>query len=110
MKRDISVIKGNTIAFTMSFSDLEDTLTGAYFSAKDRIDDTEYAFQVTLGNGISQIDDTDKYLINVPPSMTKDLDVGAYYYDLTVVIGSNVYTLLYGILNVNPGVTDVPTV
>lgn len=108
MKRDISVIKGNTIAFTMSFSDLEDNLTGAYFSAKDKMDDESYAFQVTLGNGISRIGETNKYVVNVPPSMTKELDCGAYYYDVTVEIGTNVYTLLNGILIVEQGVTDVP--
>ncbi len=105
MERDFTIIKGNNISFKVEFNDLESEVTGAYMSAKKKVNDTAYAFQVSLGNGISIIPDTNSYLVNVPTTLTKNLECGSYYYDLTFVIGTTVITLLNGIMTVNPNIT-----
>ncbi len=107
MNRDLSIIKGNTIAFKMAFSDLEEDLTDAFFSAKKNITDSEYVFQVKLNEGISRVEGSDEYVVNVPATITKTMEVGSYYYDLVIVIGSTVNTLLKGVLSVEPTITNV---
>ncbi len=107
MDRDIRFVKGDTIAFTMSFTGLEEDLTDAYFSAKKSLSDEDYAFQVKLNDGISKVEDTNEYLVTVPADVTKKLEPRGYYYDLVIVIGSTVNTLLKGILTIEKNVTDV---
>ena len=112
MDRDLSIVKGNTLNFFVNFTltddeDIED-ITEIYFSGKDKLTDSEYAFQLTLDNGITLQEGTTKFLVSLSHEITSTLEVENYYYDLTFVMNGNVFTIMKGILKVEPNVTDVP--
>lgn len=112
MDRDITVIKGNNLNFFVNFKLAEGEaitdISEMYFSAKEKLTDEDYAFQLTLGHGIELQEDTTKFLVSVSHSISSGLDATNYYYDLTFVINGNVFTLMKGILKVEANVTNVP--
>lgn len=100
----INMVRGDTLAFGMEFTDLEQDLESAYFSAKKNYDDTETAFQKSLGDGIEKVSDG-VYRVRLAPSDTADLDAGKYYYDLQIGVNGDIYTIMYGVINLYPDVT-----
>ena len=109
MDRDIRLVQGNTLTFKVIFSGMEDgaEVTNAYFTVKKKISDDSPIFQLTLGNGISQITDTTTYVVSASSALTSLLTPENYYYDCTFVINTTVTTLLKGILTVDPRITVV---
>ena len=100
----IAMIKGDTLAFNVEFSDTSTVLSSAYFSAKQSYDDNSYVFRISLNNGISQIDNG-VYKVRLAPSDTSSVTPGLYYYDLEVGINSDIYTLMFGEINILPEVS-----
>ena len=109
MDRDIRLVQGNTLAFKVIFSGMEEgsEVTGAYFTVKKKVTDTEEELQLTLGNGITQIEDTTTYVVSASSALTAELSPGNYYYDCTFVIDTTVTTLLKGILIIDPRITVI---
>lgn len=113
MDRDITIVKGNTlnffVNFTLSAGEEITDITEIYFSGKDKLSDSEYAFQLTLGNGIELQEGTTKFLVSLSHDISDTLISNEnYYYDLTFVINGNVFTLMKGIFKVEANVTNVP--
>ena len=107
MNKDLTSIRGNTIAFNFITTE---AIQGAWFSAKRTTDmkDVDYLFQRELDNGISLIEQTEEgylYGVRVPPEDTNDIDKGTYYYDLQIKINNDIYTPLIGKLKITDDVT-----
>ena len=107
MKKDISIIRGDTFAFNFIINDV---LGGAYLSAKTTTDktDTKYVFQKTLNDGIELIGQEAgqyTYAVRIAPEDTNNLDTGKYYYDLQLEINDDVYTPLMGKINITYDIT-----
>lgn len=100
----IRMVKGDTLAFNMTFSDLGSDLSAAKFSVKPSFDSGSYTIQKTLNNGITKTA-TGVYKVRVAPSDTSSVDPGSYYYDLEVTVGSDVYTIMFGVLNILPQIS-----
>lgn len=100
----IRMIKGDTLAFNMVFSGLSVDLAAAKFSVKPSFDAVNYTIQKTLNNGITK-QSQGFYSVRVAPSDTTSVDPGSYYYDLEVTVGSDVYTVMFGILNILPQIS-----
>lgn len=101
---NLSMVRGDTLAFGMEFEDLDQDLDGAYFSCKTSFSASEYVFQKTLTNGISKVA-TGQYRVRIAPEDTADVDPGTYYYDLQIAANSDVFTILRGVLEILPDVT-----
>lgn len=106
--QDITIVRGNTLAFTFELTGLGQSLSAAYFSCKADLDAAAYAFQKTLGDGIEAGTGTaaGTYSVRVAPEDTASLTPGRYYYDLTVEANDDRQTLMLGSLILVQGATD----
>ena len=101
INQDIDIVKGDTLAFNFQLQGLEgvepDTII---FSCAAHYYETplftvDYSDGVTL-EGYDEVNDILTYSLRVAPVKTKDLDIGAYYYNLEADIGEDVITLMRG--------------
>ena len=104
---NITMIKGDTLSFNVEVFDqagepLE--VDEAYFTCKKNINGSAKAFQKSLGSGITY--DDDLLVVRVAPTDTDTLEAGRYFYDLQLVVGSDVYTPMIGVLTIEQDVTD----
>lgn len=101
---NLEMTRGDTKAFIIEMSGVEQDLNTAYLSCKINQDDENYVFQKTLGNGITKVE-TGKYRAKIAPADTKDLNVGTYYYDLEIGMEGDIYTIAKGKLQITYDVT-----
>lgn len=101
---NLTMVKGDTLAFGVKIDGLDQDLDTAYFSCKSDPTDTTYIFQKSLGDGITKVK-TGKYRVRVAPSDTSGIEVGNYYYDLQIGVNSDVFTILRGKLKVEYEIT-----
>lgn len=94
---NLTVTRGDTIAFAVEFDGLDQNIDTAYFTCKKNKNDNAYVFQRSLNNGITQTDRS-HLTVRVPPADTSSLEIGSYYYDLQIGVNGDVYTLLKGVL------------
>ena len=99
-------VRGDTLAFNFKMLDYTDALTGAYFSCKKNYDATDYIFQKSLGDGITSMGDG-VYEVRVAPEDTAEADIQAYYYDLRIEAGNDVYTIVRGIMTLVDQIGEV---
>lgn len=104
MDKNLTMVRGDTLAFGMELVDLNQDLDTCYFSCKKDATDENYIFQKYLGSGIEKVT-TNKYRIRVAPADTEEIDVGNYYYDLQIGVNGDVYTIIRGILKIEWEVT-----
>lgn len=101
-ENNIRHVKGDTFSCAMKIEDLDQQLESAYFSCRDSLnDDSELLFQLSLNNGISQVEydstnDIRSYAIRIPPDLTEDLQAGTYYYDLQIGVNGDIFTIMRG--------------
>lgn len=106
IKRDISMVRGDTLSFGFQVTGLEGQRPDAiYFSCKEKLEDTTYIFSVSLGDGITERSydsqtDTLTYGVRVAPELTEDVEFGKYFYDLQLDINDDVLTLMKGKLSI----------
>lgn len=112
IKRDISMVRGDTLSFGFQVTGLEGQRPDAiYFSCKENLETDTYIFNVTLEDGIElrsydAESDTLTYGVRVAPELTEDVDFGRYFYDLQIDVNSDVLTLMRGRLSIEWEVTD----
>ena len=106
IKRDISMVRGDTLSFGFQITGLEGQRPDAiYFSCKEHLEDDEYIFSISLEDGISersydQETDTLTYGVRVAPELTEDVEFGKYFYDLQLDINDDILTLMKGKLSI----------
>lgn len=105
---NLTMVKGDTKSFGFELSDGQEasiTLDTAYFSCKKNYEDADYVFQKSLNNGITAAENN-QFIVRVAPEDTQLLDPGQYYYDLQIGVNSDIYTIIRGILEIVPEVTE----
>lgn len=105
---NLTMVKGDTKSFGFELSDDQSgsiTLNTAYFSCKKNYEDADYVFQKSLNNGITSVGNN-QFVVRVAPEDTQLLDPGQYYYDLQIGVNSDIYTIVRGILEIVPEVTE----
>lgn len=106
IKRDISMVKGDTLTFGFQIQGLGgQTPDEIHFSCKEDLEDDTFIFDRTLNNGVSfrsydQEADILTYGVRVPPASTENIQEGLYYYDLQLELNGDVLTLMKGRLSV----------
>lgn len=101
---NIIMIRGDTVAFGMEIDGLNEDLDFCYFTCKENYTDAENLFQKSLGDGIEKIE-TGKYSIRIAPEDTKDAEAGMYFYDLTLGVNGDVFTVKNGVFCIKWDVT-----
>lgn len=102
--KNITMVRGDTLAWDVYIDNLETSLSSAYLTAKANLEDSEPAFQLSMGEGITEIEGG--VHVRVAPELTASLDPGVYFYDFQIGIGSDVYTVLLGQLEIIIGATE----
>ena len=106
--KNITMVKGDTLCFGLELTDEAGEpfdITDALFVARKTYNATASAFEKTLGNGITKVDDG-IYSVRVAPEDTADNDAGRYYYQFKVMKNSDVYTIMRGIIELEPEVEE----
>ena len=110
MRNNLEMIKGDTFsfAFEVEFDEVPQKLEKADFTCKMNFDDDEVLFRKELEKGINfaKQDGTKLYyIVRVAPEDTKDIEAGLYYYDLSIELNGDVFTILNGALKIEEDVT-----
>lgn len=95
---NITMVKGDTLSFNVILNDDEGnpvTVDSAEFAVRKN-PTSGASTKVDLTDGITQSDGV--MTVRLAPSKTSALYGGYYYYDLRIGIGSDVYTLLKGMM------------
>ena len=118
IRRDISMIRGDTMSFAFQVKGLEGQRpTDIKFTCKETIEDVDPLFICILGESISEISyDPDKdlltYRVRVRPYQTAALELGRFFYDLELTVNGDIITLMTGRLSleseITTGTTPVP--
>lgn len=104
----ITMVKGDTLSFGIELADETGApvdITDAVFVARKTYNATASVFEKTLGNGITKVDDG-IYSVRVAPEDTADNDAGRYYYQFKIIKNSDVYTIMRGIIELEPEVEE----
>ena len=103
---NITMVKGDTLSFNVILKDKEGnavTADSAYFTCRKNISSNP-VFQKSLGNGITQSDGV--MTVRVAPADTASIYMGGMFlYDFQIGIGSDKYTLMKGVLEIEQEVT-----
>lgn len=101
---NLCMTRGDTLSFDFSVDDLE--IDNVYFSCRKEINDANYVFQKTTNDDITLIDaEAGEYNVKVAPEDTENVELGNYYYDLQINVGSDKYTILKGSLKIDYDIT-----
>lgn len=101
--KNITMVKGDTLAFGIEIEGLDQDLDTAYFTCKKSYTDPDM-FRKSLGHGITKVD-TGQYAVRVAPADTKDLEAGRYYYDLEIGANGDIFTIMKGVLEIEQDTT-----
>lgn len=101
--KNISMVRGDTLAFGMEFEGLDQDLSSAYFTCRNGWEG-EIVFQKSLGSGITKVE-TGVYRVRVAPSDTAEVTPAHYVYDLEIGANGDKFTILKGILDIEPDAT-----
>lgn len=110
MRTNFEMIRGDTFsfAFEVEFDEAPQKLEKADFTCKTNFDDDDVLFHKELGNGINfskQNGTKMYYVVRVAPDDTENIEPGMYYYDLSIELNGDVFTILSGALKIESDVT-----
>lgn len=106
VKKDIWMVRGDTLAFGIRITGLDQDLETAYFSiGQPHPQEDIIIVQKSLGHGIEKVGDGE-YSVRVAPEDTIQIAPKAYRYDLEIGVNDDVFTPFYGTLHVELGVTQ----
>lgn len=94
----ITMVRGDTLSFGLSLDGVSE-VDSALMTCKLNKSDVDNVFQKSLNNGISRTD-AGEYVVRVAPEDTKDVVAGKYFYDLQIGVGSDIFTILHGVLEI----------
>ena len=120
IRRDISMIRGDTMSFGFQIKGLEGQKpTDILFTCKEHTEDVDPLFVCILGESINEAAyDPDKdlltYSVRVRPDQTSGLDLGRFYYDLEMKVNGDIISLMCGRFaieaEITTGTTPIPPV
>lgn len=104
--RYITMVKGDTLSFGVELEDQyghKVDVDGATFIAKKAYNDQTSVFEISLGDGITR-EAEGTYTVRVAPSDTASAEAGMYFYQFRVTKNSDAYTIMRGIIELEPEV------
>lgn len=110
MRTNLEMIKGDTFSFgfEVEFDEAPQKLEKADFTCKTNFDDDDVLFRKELEKGINfskQERNKLYYIVRVAPEDTTNIEAGLYYYDLSIKLNGDVFTILNGALKIESDVT-----
>lgn len=119
IKRDLSMVRGDTMSFGFQVQGLEGQRPDKlFFTCKEAVESEEAVFMVSDENTIDFVSydaetDTLTYRVRIPPDKTAAVELGRYFYDLKFLLNRDVITLMIGRLSIefevyNAGTEEQP--
>ena len=112
IRRDIAMIKGDTMSFGFQVQGLEgQTPSAITFTCKETPESETELFSVDLTEHISESPhdserDIRTYIVRIPPILTEDLELGRFFYDLQININNDIINLMRGRLSLEYEITN----
>lgn len=109
----IEYTRGDTYALQMTFKNVTQDLTQAFFTVKENIDDEQPLIEKTIGAGITKINENFYkqqivYKLQLQAEDSRNLQVDfPYLYDLKIAVGNVIKTAISGNFIVKHNVTGV---
>lgn len=103
MVQNLSMVRGDSASFNIELVDYTEDLASAYLTIRKGFEEP-IIVQKSLGDGISKIE-TGLYVVRIAPEDTASLVFGKYFYDVQIGTDSDVFTILRGIVQIEPDVT-----
>lgn len=97
------VEQGDDMSFTITFKNLNTSINSIELGAKRSLDQESYDVYLYENQGITKLA-SNKYLINISPEITADLEPAWYFYQLKCRIGGIPRTPLKGKLIIQEAV------
>ncbi len=109
----IEYTKGDTYALKLTFKNITQDLTSAFFTVKENQDDTTPLIEKTINAGITKLDENFYkkeliYKLQLQATDSQDLEADhIYLYDLKIAVGNVIKTVIKGNFVVTYNVTGV---
>lgn len=103
--KNITMTKGDTLSFNVIAMDTNGepmVVDSADFTCKKLGTETSNVFRKSLGAGITQ--DDGMITVRVAPEDT-NINAGRYFYDMQIGVGSDIFTVMKGVLEIEQDVT-----
>ena len=100
-----SVLQGDILNFTVTFKNLETSISGIELAVKKSLDQETYDAYLYENQGITKLA-SNKYLITISPEITSELEPAWYFYQLKCKKGGIPDTVLGGKLIVKEAVIN----
>lgn len=105
--KHITMVRGDTLSFGLVIEDDNGNpmdVDSAFFTAKRNYTDEIALFQKKIGEGITKVGDG-TYTVRLRPDETANAEAGNYFYDFSVGVNGDVFTLMRGVLEILMDVT-----
>lgn len=102
VNKNFTLTRGNSLQFRVNFVDADSLPEQIYFILKDKSSDTTKILELSLDDGITKVEDLDSYDFYIAAEDTEDLELLNYIYQIYVVYGSDVETIVEGKLIITP--------
>ena len=102
VNKNFTLTRGNSLQFRVNFVDADSLPEQIYFILKDTSSDTTKILELSLNDGITKGEDLDSYDFYIAAEDTEGLELLNYIYQIYVVYGSDVETIVEGKLIITP--------
>lgn len=103
MNQKLTMVRGDTASLGMVIDGLDQDLDSAFFTVRDGWEGDIIA-QKSLDEGITK-QETGVYVVRLSPDDTLDVIPQEYVYDLQIGANSDVFTVMRGVLVIEPDAT-----
>jgi hypothetical protein len=99
--QQITMTKGDTVAFNAEILDQNGDVVvvdSADFICKKKYEDNDSIFHKSLNAGIQQAEGL--LTVRIAPQDTQEVDAGLYFYDFSIGVGQDRYTIMKGVFTI----------
>lgn len=102
VNKNFTIVRGNSLQFRVNFVNADTLPEDINFILKNKSSDALKVAELKLNEGIYKVEDEDSYDFYLEGSVTEDLELLNYIYQISVTYGSDVDTIVEGKLMITP--------
>ena len=102
VNKNFTITRGDSLQFRLNFVDAESLPDQIYFKLKDNVNSQDTLVELTLGHGITKVEYMRSYDFFIDASLTENLQLLNYLYQIIVIFGDDHDTIVEGKLVITP--------
>ena len=102
VNKNFTIVRGNSLQFRVNFVNADTLPEDINFILKNKSSDALKVAELKLNEGIYKVEDEDSYDFYLEGSITEDLELLNYIYQISATYGSDVDTIVEGKLMITP--------